>query len=72
LLYFKNRLPGLPQNIRLEWKGLTVANGLAYYSIEIIMTVKSFMVHATLGLKVLFEKSSLDESLTALLNFLQS
>ncbi len=30
------------------------------------------MVQATLGLKVFFEKSSLDESLTALLNFLQS
>ncbi len=35
-------------NIRLGWKGLTVANALAYYISAKITTVKCFIVHCCL------------------------
>jgi hypothetical protein len=35
---------GLPANIRLEWKSMEVVNTLAYYDMEKITAVKSFIV----------------------------
>jgi hypothetical protein len=42
LLHSKGRLLALPANIRLWWKGMTVANTLAYSKIKIINLVEPF------------------------------
>jgi hypothetical protein len=36
-----SKLLALPKNIRLEWKGMKVANTLAYYDIAAIDAVKT-------------------------------
>jgi hypothetical protein len=45
-LHCKGRLIFLPVNIRLGWKWQTVKNTLAYYDVESITTVESFLVLA--------------------------
>ncbi len=37
-------MQSIPANIRLGWKKLTVTNTLAYYDMEVITAVKSFVV----------------------------
>jgi hypothetical protein len=51
-LHSNGRLLALPANIRLRWKGMAVANTLAYYITATITAVKSFIVQA-LGWKSL-------------------
>ncbi len=45
-LLCNNRLPVLPENIRLGWKKLTVAYTLVYYGTTIITAVDDFTVLA--------------------------
>ncbi len=40
------RLLALPENIRLGWKLMAVANTLTFYNAAAIMAVKSFIVQA--------------------------
>jgi hypothetical protein len=45
-LHSIGRLLSLPANIRLRWKGMAVANTLAYYVTATITAVKIFIVQA--------------------------
>jgi hypothetical protein len=42
-LRLNGRLLVLPTNVRLEWKGMEVANTLVYYNMAAIYAVKSFI-----------------------------
>ncbi len=44
--HFNGRLLALPPNIRLTWKGVAMANTLAFYDTATITVVKGFLVQA--------------------------
>ncbi len=54
--HMPGRLQSLPSSIRQGCKWLTVANTLVYYVMELILTVKSFMVQALVVLLYFFVK----------------
>ncbi len=43
-LLLQDRLPALPANIEVRWRGLKVTNSLAYYSKQLVTPVKVFVV----------------------------
>ncbi len=45
-LYLNGKFKALPANIRLGWKRETLTNTLAYYSMKLFTSVKSFTAQA--------------------------